>query len=88
MNYFSSFYLHINLGCYSCTKPSVHRTKGTLYFVAYLTYSAIDPLLSFGNLMSSCSLMHDAAFESHTFEGFLILGRVVSFIRIDKCLSW
>ena len=32
--------------------------------------------------------MHDAAFESHTFEGFLILSRVVSFIRIDKCLSW
>lgn len=66
----------------------MHRTKGTFYFVAYLTYSNVDTLLPFCNFMSSCSLMHDTTFKFHTFEGFFVLHRVISFIGIDKCFPW
>ena len=41
----------------------MHRTKGTFYFVAYLTYRNVDTLLPFRNFMSSCHLRENADLE-------------------------
>lgn len=66
-------------------KPPANRAKGTFRFVFCLAGGYIDTLLSFSQLASSYSFVHDTTLELHTFKYTLVPRRVMSLVGINRC---